>query len=436
MAIWRHGGGAALTGTIFPLLGAWGAWALQSGPLVIATGATLGTCAGVAWTWTAISRTRAGHLRDAERSRASARAAHEMKEVEALRGRQVLAGVPDPVLGLDAAGVVLTCNTAGASFFERPEGPVGKALDDLFTRPEVAALHQQAAGGKAASAEMRIQTRQGARTFLVNAAPAQDGSGGLATVLTLRDVTEQAAASQLKTDFVANASHELRTPLASIRAASETLLSGASEDPEARGRFIQMIAVNAQRLEEMVRDFLDLSRLESPDAPPQVGEVQLEDLSHALTDTFETALRERKLSLSFEIEPAAERLRTDARLLTLVLKNLIDNATKFAYEGSVVRVVAERHPVRRGDVRFRVIDRGIGIPIAQQQRVFERFYQVDAARAGTVQRRGTGLGLAIVKHAVRSLGGNIGVESVWKEGTTMTVDLPGTIAPLRTETAA
>ena len=109
-----------------------------------------------------------------------------------------------------------------------------------------------------------------------------------------------------------------------------------------------------------------------------------------------------------------------------MLKNLIDNAIKFAFPRTPVRTEARRV----GDlVRFRVTDQGAGIPINQQHRVFERFFQVDPARTGFQHRRGTGLGLAIVKHAVKALGGAISVESVWKQGTTMTVDLPASGPP-------
>jgi signal transduction histidine kinase len=138
---------------------------------------------------------------------------------------------------------------------------------------------------------------------------------------------------------------------------------------------------------------------------------------------------------------------TDRKLLTLMLRNLIENATKFAFEGSEVRVAGtliEAHlppaagaiaasggessigPVSRGVARFEVIDKGIGIPIGQQDRVFERFYQVDPARAGggSPGKRGTGLGLAIVKHAAKALGGRVGLKSVWGQGTTAWAEVP------------
>jgi two-component system phosphate regulon sensor histidine kinase PhoR len=260
-------------------------------------------------------------------------------------------------------------------------------------------------------------------------------------VITLRDVTELATAVQLKTDFVANASHELRTPLSSIRAAVETLAEQAKDDPASLDWLIGKIATNVGRLEEMTRDLLDLARLESPEVPVEIVAVSAAELAESLTEVFDAACRERRLTLRFDLDPALRHLRTDPRLLTLILKNLVDNATKFAFEGTTILVAgrALRPDGRIGAVeagpllsaRFEVTDQGVGIPIEQQARIFERFYQVDTSRAGLKPKRGTGLGLAIVKHAVKALGGNVGVRSVWQQGTTITVELPGCVEPDR-----
>jgi signal transduction histidine kinase len=240
-------------------------------------------------------------------------------------------------------------------------------------------------------------------------------------MMTLRDVTELAQAIYLKTDFVANASHELRTPLSSIRAATETLADGAWEDAPMRERLTSVIAGNVQRLEEMVRDLLDLSRLDSPDAPVAREEVSLVELAEAMRETFTGVCAERKLTLETRLGAGLDVIVSDRKLLTTIVRNLIDNATKFAYEQTTVNVTIER---AGSVVRISVSDQGVGIPLGHQQRIFERFYQVDPSRAGFAVRRGTGLGLAIVKHAVKALGGTIGVESVWKQGTTMTVEVP------------
>ncbi|MBL8762375.1 MAG: PAS domain-containing protein [Phycisphaerae bacterium] len=352
--------------------------------------------------------------------------------------RAVLDADRDPVIATDSAGELIIWNRAAADFFDRPHQALqGRIIDELFTQSEVLGLHAGAVAGHARAAQVRMSRRGAMRVYEVVAAPAALELAGLSTrsratyaepgvVLTLRDVTELARAVQLKTDFVANASHELRTPLSSIKAAAETLGEMVDEPPMA-ARLVLMIAANTTRLEELTRDLLDLSRLETPEASIDLAPVRLAELFESLAPVFETPCKERNLRLVFEASPDASELTSDPRLLSLILKNLIENSTKFAYEGTTIRVVASR-PSPRDGVRLQVIDQGIGIPLNAQDRIFERFYQVDLSRAGGTSRRGTGLGLAIVKHAAKALGGTVSVQSVWKEGTTMSVDLP-TIPP-------
>jgi two-component system, OmpR family, phosphate regulon sensor histidine kinase PhoR len=241
-------------------------------------------------------------------------------------------------------------------------------------------------------------------------------------VLVLRDVTEQARAMQVRTDFAANASHELRTPVAAMRVAMDTLEGlGDGEDPALKARFMGMIARNIDRLEAMVRDLLDLSRLEAPASAVRRERVEMAGVIADLEPLYERVLKERSLRLAFEVAPGAEELSTDRNLLLLILGNLIDNATKYAFEGTEVRVSVRR---LLSGTELDVADKGIGIPLDQQQRIFERYYQVDAARSVGSPRRGTGLGLSIVKHAAKRLGGTIRVESVWQQGTRMVVNLP------------
>jgi signal transduction histidine kinase len=144
---------------------------------------------------------------------------------------------------------------------------------------------------------------------------------------------------------------------------------------------------------------------------------------------FSDACALRGVGLLFELDPALEHLMTDRLLLMLIAKNLVENAAKFAREGTDIRVVGEvvATPGAPMDtMRLRVIDRGVGIRLAEQQRIFERFYQVDPARSGSAER-GSGLGLAIVKHAAKLLEGTVGVESVWGQGTTMTTEIPSCV---------
>lgn len=354
--------------------------------------------------------------------------------VSASNLRAVIDADQNPVLATDSAGEVVIWNRAAAEFFDKAASTLqGRIIDELFTQSEVLGLHAAAVAGHARSGQVRIARSGVTRIYEVVAAPAALELAGLATrsrttfaepgvVLTLRDVTELSRAVQLKTDFVANASHELRTPLSSIKAAAETL-GDLVDGPPMASRLVQMISANTIRLEELTRDLLDLSRLETPEATVELSPTRVGELFDSLAPVFEQACKERNLRLVFEAAPDMREIESDPRLLSLILKNLIENSTKFAYEGTSIRVVASPLP-GRGGARLQVIDQGVGIPLSAQARVFERFYQVDLSRTGGATRRGTGLGLAIVKHAAKALGGSVSVQSVWKEGTTMTVDLP------------
>jgi PAS domain S-box-containing protein len=393
---------------------------LGSGPALIA-GLLIG---GLLLIWGSAlelrGRISALHASAAERGPIAESLARAHGEVRSLQS--LLNALGEPVLATDPAGRLTTFNAAAAGLLGlAPERLAGRTIEEVFTQEEVLRLHAQASAGAAVSAEVRIARPGGVRIWEIGAAP---WSGGV--VLSLRDVTDQARAMQVRTDFAANASHELRTPVAAMRIAMDTLLGlDQNDDPAVRERFLSMLARNIERLEAMVRDLLDISRLESPDVAPRLQPVPLADIVADLNPLYERTLRQRNLTLTFSF-PGLSELHTDRNLLLLILGNLIDNATRFAFEGSEIRVAATRSSA---GVRLEVADRGIGIPLDQQQRIFERYYQVDPARSVGSPDRGTGLGLSIVKHAVRRLGGSIRVESVWQQGTRMIVDLPQVSAP-------
>ena len=372
--------------------------------------------------------------------------ARKTRNLEAL-----IDALDEPLLVTDHDEKVILCSRSAEAMLNLPSGGlIGRAIHEVFTNAEVLRMHEGAMAGDVRRGRVRIVTALGARVFQVSASPvpAAWGEGVFGAVLTLRDVTELDQAVQVKTDFVANASHELRTPVAAIRSAAETLET-AADDPQMTARLRTMIVSHAERLEEMLRDLLDLSRLESPDVPVTIEPVDLGEMQRSLRHMSEQACAERKLELSFEVDDELAGLRTDRKLLTLILRNLVENATKFAHDGTAVRVVgqlieqdgragsanANDLPLAGGPnavVRFEVIDKGVGIPLAQQERVFERYYQVDVARTGTGSggssgagwKRGTGLGLAIVKHAAKALSGRVGIISVWGQGTTVWVEFP------------
>lgn len=392
----------------------------------------------------------------------------QLKEV-AKKSRNLEAlidAMDEPVFATDNAEAVLLCNRSAERMFDEAPGKlVGRPIGELFTHADLLELHAAARAGETRRGKVKLTTPTGARVFQVSAAPVPVawGEGIFGAVLVLRDVTELDQAIQVKTDFVANASHELRTPVAAIKGAAETLEECLQNDPASASRFVRMILDHAARLEEMMRDLIDLNRMESADAPPTVAVVDLSGLQVALGGLFESDCSRRRLTLEFDIDPDLVGMHADAKLLMLILRNLIENAVRFAYEHTTVRVSASlveafvgaesesgsvsstagpriagflNHGPQapgaaicpegfvRGIARFEVVDRGTGIPLAHQERVFERYYQVDPSRHGGGGKRGTGLGLSIVKHAVKTLGGRVGLSSVWKEGTKVWVEVP------------
>ncbi|MFN7020637.1 MAG: sensor histidine kinase [Phycisphaerales bacterium] len=422
----------------------------------VESGAGLAAQAGLAVAGVAaavmLSGLRRGRERELERGVDDLRRRLESQVKEVAKKTRnleaLIAAMDEPLLATDQQERVLLCNrSAEAVLGGEGEGAslVGRRIDEVFTHAEALEMHAAARGGQVRRARVPLVTPLGRRVFQVSASPVPVawGQGVFGAVMVLRDVTELDQAVQVKTEFVANASHELRTPVAAIRSAAETLKVAMEDDPAMASRVAGMIVSHAGRLEELLRDLLDLTRLESPDVPVKSEAVAIAEVEKSLRGLFEEACRQRRLRLVFDVDEELNEpvvggvVRTDRKLLLLALRNMVENATKFAFEDTEVRVsvqlVEQDVPEDaaaggggRGVVRWEVSDRGVGIPLNQQERVFERFYQVDGARTGTAagSKRGTGLGLAIVKHAVRALGGRVGLRSVWGQGTTVWVEAP------------
>jgi signal transduction histidine kinase len=235
------------------------------------------------------------------------------------------------------------------------------------------------------------------------------------SVTTLLDITELRRMERVRSDFVANASHELKTPLTSIRGYAEAL---SEDDPpeEIRRRFLGSILQNTLRLQKLVDDLLDLSRLESGGWTANIESVWVPD---AVQEAWDLVSAKERPKVSFALRGEAAVLG-DRQGLVHVLRNLLDNAVRHTPPGGHVRVDIER--TARGTVTIAVTDDGEGIPAQALPRIFERFYRADSARARHVG--GTGLGLAIVKHLVGAMDGHVTAESELGRGTTIRVVLP------------
>jgi len=339
-----------------------------------------------------------------------------------------------PLLSTYEDGVVSLINQRALDTLGITPAMIGRRFDEVLTQPVLNDLEAVARAGEAGHARFTLAIMGETRVFDVAADLIPFSKGA---VLTFEDITELSRAMTLKADFVANASHELRTPIASIKGATETLAGPAKDDEQMSARLIKMITNNANRLELLAGDLLDLSKLESEDQPPNIEAVSIGTVFDKVIAQLSPNADRRGLTLVAKIEDGLDEIITDQSMLVLMLRNLVGNAIKFAHEDTAVQLVAKRAMIaidraapipasldRAMGVTIEVIDKGIGIPLAQQQRVFERFYQVDDARTGSGAKRGTGLGLAIVKHAARRLGGSVKLESVHQIGTTITIELP------------
>ncbi|MGZ4108566.1 MAG: sensor histidine kinase [Actinomycetota bacterium] len=238
-----------------------------------------------------------------------------------------------------------------------------------------------------------------------------------AVLLVLTDVTESKRIDAVRRDFVANASHELKTPAASIQAAAETIRTAAQHDPGVVLRFAEQLEREASRLSRIVADLLDLSRLET--GSELQDRVRIDATVREERERAEETAERRGVHLAVEIVEPIPTVRGSARDVSLLVRNLVDNAIRYTKPGGRVHVEIRTED---DDVVFVVSDTGIGIPTRDLDRVFERFYRVDRARSR--ETGGTGLGLSIVRHVIENHGGTIRVESELGRGTRFEVRLP------------
>jgi len=294
----------------------------------------------------------------------------------------------------------------------------GSALVEIVRQTELLEAVRQVLNG-----DPRVETeivtgtlRQRFFAVTVAAVTAAETSGA---VIVLHDITELRKLERVRRDFVANVSHELKTPLTAIQGFAETLLAGAIDDPKNRVRFLEIILDHSRRLARLTDDLLRLSKM---DADRLELEVQRLGVPHFVESCVETAQRpaaEKDLRISVNLQDRLPDIAADRRRLAEVLQNLLDNAIQYTSPGGQIMLSASADA---GEVKFTVSDTGIGIPQADQPRIFERFYRVDAARSREVG--GTGLGLAIAKHLVEAHGGRIWVESEVGQGSQFYFTVP------------
>jgi two-component system phosphate regulon sensor histidine kinase PhoR len=329
------------------------------------------------------------------------------------RSSAILRSMVEGVAVIDAQERLVFCNRAFSEIWNLDSAAIeGRPMIEAVRNSDLLGLIRRALRGEEG---LRSDITLGIvqhRSFSATASPVQSLEGAAAgdkpsgAVVVLHDVTELRRLERVRHDFVANVSHEFKTPLTAIQGFAETLLSGALEDPRNNRRFLEIIRDHATRLAVLTDDLLKLARIEAGKLEVQFGPVQLAEVIERCAETAQLKANRKQITLEIEVPPNLPAVHGDASLLRDVVQNLLDNAIQYTPEGGRVRVIATAGP---REAVVTVDDTGMGIPLAEQERIFERFYRVDVARSR--EAGGTGLGLSIAKHIVEAHGGRLWVES-------------------------
>lgn len=330
----------------------------------------------------------------------------------------LLQAMDEGVLLLDADGGVVVDNPAARRLIPGDGRPLEKRPLTAVVDSVLAKVITEALAGTAGTVEI-AGGDDGKRRVLVRVTPKPSSrpQGRSGCVLVAVDVSDIRRLETLRRDFVANVSHELRTPCSVILANTETLLSGALDDEARAHKFVEAVHRNAERLSRLIADLLDLSKIEAGKIEIASEPIQLREAVDHVVDAIEPRAREKQQTISVEVAVDLH-VQSDPRALEQVLINLVDNAVKYTPANGRVRIAAKRV---QQQMQIVVEDDGPGVDARHKDRLFERFYRVDAGRSRDVG--GTGLGLAIVKHLVEAMDGTVRVEDAAPHGTRFIVEL-------------
>jgi two-component system phosphate regulon sensor histidine kinase PhoR len=326
------------------------------------------------------------------------------------RGRlaAVLDHMADGVLITDGSGQVEMINAAAARLLDTSEEQaLGRSFAQVVPHYPLIELWKTCCEQGEEQIEMVEVTRQG--LFLQAIVTPFEEAGVEGYLVILQDLTRIRRLETVRRDFISNISHELRTPLAGLKALVDTLRGGAIKDRPAAKRFLKRMDAEVDALTQMVEELLELSRIESGQAPLRLAPVPVSEVVVPPVHRLRPQAERGGLDLTVLLPPELPMVLADADRARLVLTNLVHNAVKFTPPGGQITVGARPEGE---DIVFSVQDTGVGIPVDDLPRIFERFYKADRARSGG----GTGLGLAIAKHIVQGHDGRIWAESIEGEG--------------------
>jgi two-component system phosphate regulon sensor histidine kinase PhoR len=333
----------------------------------------------------------------------------------------ILDAMTDPVIAVAEGCAVTFMNSHAKSVFGRDINPA-KAVYPLVLITHSQATEEIAnramSENNTFSGEYVLSTELGEMVYNVVASPIISSSS-VGAIITFHDISEARRVQKMRSDFVANVTHELRTPLTSIRGFVETLRRGAINDRKVADRFLEIIDIEAERLNQLINDILVLSEIETVKEEQNLEKFDMNELMDDVAVLLDDMAAEQKVGLILNHENQRLEVSANRQRIKQILINLIDNAIKYNIEGGKVFVSACR--LESGRLELKVADTGPGIAPEHQERVFERFYRIDKSRSR--EMGGTGLGLSIVKHIAQLYHGYASVRSEPGEGTTFTVVL-------------
>ncbi len=326
----------------------------------------------------------------------------------------ILAHMADGIVITDPSGRIQLINEAALRILgTTKEAALGRSLPQIAREEEIILTLRACLADRREQSELVELSRTDQFVQLIATPISAGEEEGARCLIVLQDLGQIRRLETVRRDFVSNISHELRTPLASLRAIVDTLRGGAIDDPPAAAHFIERMDVEIEDLTLMVEALLELSRVESGQAPIRLAPISVSEVVDPAIERLRPQAARGELTLDANLPAGLPPILADAEQLHIVITNLIQNAIHFTPAGGHISVEAKEV----GDVvSISVRDTGIGIPADLLPRVFERFYKADRSRAS----RGSGLGLAIARHIVQAHGGEISASSTEGQGSVFT----------------
>ncbi len=343
----------------------------------------------------------------------------KMRETDFLKRRtdQILKSIPSGIVVLDSKNRVRSANPVFEQMFHYRQTTGKKGITEATNISSVNALIESARNENSGKTETYQVNSKYVETSVVPFAGDQEKYAG--AVMIFRDVTGEKRIDEIRRDFVANVSHELKTPVTAIKGYVETLLDGALDNREDAVKFLNIVKFQSERMDQLVKDLITLSRIEFGAVPMEIAAVSLSGIVDSAASLFMEKANAKGLYIKKEIPGQCAEIQADPMRLTQIITNLLDNAIKYTDTGGVTIRARE-------DEHYRCVltiqDTGIGVPKKFISRLGERFFRVDPSRSRELG--GTGLGLAIVKHLVLAHGWKMNIDSEPGKGTTIRIYMP------------